>query len=180
MNKKLLLILSILMSLSLFTMSCAKSVTAPKNSTPYTPGQELTLQDVESILQTLFYNSNPDRDGKFIIHEATGAGINQMAYFGFKTATLVQDTFTKVYTLTPAFVNTTSTYGFSKSTVLYNLRSKLMNNGFFTPNSDWDDAASYTPTLTVAVSSSDYKIPDNLKTIKIELNILSSGCYWID
>ena len=32
MNKKLLLILSILMSLSMFTMSCAKSVTAPENA----------------------------------------------------------------------------------------------------------------------------------------------------
>ncbi|AEM20975.1 hypothetical protein Bint_0341 [Brachyspira intermedia PWS/A] len=48
MNKKLLLILSILMSLSLFTMGCANSVAAP--DIPIT-GQGITKTDIETELK---------------------------------------------------------------------------------------------------------------------------------
>ena len=49
MNKKLLLILSILMSLSMFTMSCAKSVTAPESTASYT---QLDISQVVSSINT--------------------------------------------------------------------------------------------------------------------------------
>ncbi|AEM20974.1 hypothetical protein Bint_0340 [Brachyspira intermedia PWS/A] len=54
MNKKLLLILSILMSLSLFTMSCAKSVTAPNQ---IDQSSTLDISKVGSSISTYNYGS---------------------------------------------------------------------------------------------------------------------------
>ena len=164
MNKKLLLILSILMSLSLFTISCAKSVAAPDNPiSGITPGQEsLTLNDIENALKKI---------GKFYIQEdptATGKDL----YFDFTTGYFMNTQFM------PQIQNNTGSTSIitDQSAILSKLKDALntINNiaVTFVPNSNWDDTITgLSPRqLTVTVSSSLFKVPNEYKTIIIFLN----------
>ena len=162
MNKKLLLILSILMSLSLFTMSCAKSVAAPDVPVVgITPGQELTENDLQTALRSL----NPISDSGVTYNFSQGNGF------------LSSDTSGSVYYFN---VYDTSSYhtGISQDIILSQLKSALYNynNISFEPSQNWESTTTSERILVVTLSSPYYTIPQELKTVKIRL-YLNSG-YW--
>ena len=158
MNKKLLLILSILMSLSL--LSCAKSVTAPDNSIG-TPGQEsLTLTEIQNELKKI---------GKFYVQEdPSGAGKD--AYFDFNNGYFSGTKFL------PEFKNNTGTDNIkiSQSDILIKLKDALaaVNSSVvtFSPNPDWDNTITgLTPReLITSITSSLFEVPEAYKTIVIQ------------
>lgn len=160
MNKKLLLILSILMSLSLLTMSCAKSVAAPEDIVEGTVGFEyLTDAQLQRALQS--------------IPPITDSGVT----FDFSQSTLSPSyddvTGLTYYTL---WVNSYNSQQISKNNILTQLKRVLTEykgDVIFTPSPSWDStpSGSYSSSaiLTVNVKSSSYNIPSDLRTVKIEL-----------
>ncbi|MEI0699459.1 hypothetical protein R4K92_11075 [Brachyspira intermedia] len=173
MNKKLLLILSILMSLSLFTMSCAKSVAAPDNPvTGIVPGQEFTQYDLEQKLKTLTpisYNGEITFDfSKGTVSYYTD--INGIGYYRFS----VTGESTSV-----------SSVAVPQDVILTQLRTRLLNYNYnnndntisFTPSGNWEDTTTTTyRDLVVTVDSKYYTIPQELKTVKIRLYLING--YW--
>ena len=167
MNKKLLLILSILMSLSLLTMSCAKSVTAPDTpTTGISVGQTLDSQTLDTILK---------RQGVISIPKYTQFGGNS-GTFDFSKGTLSGTSFS--VSCTPD----TSSYGTVYANTDYVLGElKYTFNGesdyiTFSVADSWDTIPSgnFPAYIDVTLTSSVYTIPDSLKTITIYL----SGVYW--
>ena len=163
MNKKLLLILSILMSLSLLTMSCAKSVAAPDTpAVGVTPGQELTADQLQTALQSIQTITDSTSSTSFNFSQSYGntSGDDTTQYYLFS-----------VY-------GSSSHQSVSQDNVLNQLKSALNyynNNGNITFDFDysasWDSTTDYSPSriLTVNVSAPYYTIPQELKTVKIEL-----------
>ncbi|MEI0558759.1 hypothetical protein [Brachyspira intermedia] len=87
MNKKLLLILSILMSLSLFTMSCAKSVTAPSQTDP---SSALDITKVVSSISTyggIITDGDVQIDLKNVQYETIGGNVVTLTYSPPTTST---------------------------------------------------------------------------------------------
>ncbi|MEI0566112.1 hypothetical protein [Brachyspira pulli] len=161
MNKKLLLILSILMSLSL--LSCAKSVTAPENVIEgVTPGQEVTKAEIENELKkigiiagTSFGNPSFDFTSIWLMEETS-------CYEAFQIT---------VSELTPSSPS-------SHSYVLNQLREKInmlsSETITFDANYNWDNEPTienypYNLYLTINISSKLLTIPSKLKTVKINL-----------
>lgn len=165
MNKKLLLILSILMSLSLLTMSCAKSVTAPDVVEGTVGLEELTEGQLLSALQSIG-----------TITDST-SGVT----FDFSQSTLSPSyddvTGLTYYTL---WVNSYNyNQQISQNNILTQLKRVLTEykgDVTFTPSPSWDSdptTGSYYRTLTVTITSLTYNVPSDFKTVKIEL--YSSG-----
>lgn len=157
MNKKLLLILSILMSLSLLTMSCAKSVTAPDVIEGTAGLEELTEDQLLIALQSI--QTITDSGVTFDFSQGS-AGYQYPGYYTFS-----------VYS--SGFANA------NQANILSQLKSVLnayQGDVIFTPEQNWDStpSGSYSSAiLIVNVTSSSYNIPSNLKTVQIEL--YSSG-----
>ena len=87
MNKKLLLILSILMSLSLFTMSCAKSVTAPSQ---IDTSSALDITKVVSSISTyggIITDGDVQIDLKNVQYSTIGGNIVTLTYSPPTTST---------------------------------------------------------------------------------------------
>ena len=168
MNKKLLLILSILMSLSLLTMSCAKSVAAPDTpTTGISVGQTLDSKTLEAILK---------RQGVISIPKYTQFGGNS-GTFDFSQGTLSDTSF--IVSCTPdgssygtVYANTDYVLGELKYT--FNGESGYIT---FSVADSWDTIPSgnFPAYIDVTLTSSAYTIPDSLKTITIYL----SGVNWI-
>ena len=163
MNKKLLLILSILMSLSLLTMSCAKSVAAPDIVEGTVGFEELTEGQLLSALQSIG-----------TITDTTGVT------FDFSQSTLSPSyddvTGLTYYTLWVDSYNYTQQI--SQNNILTQLKRVLTEykgDVTFTPSASWDSdtTSSYNRTLTVTITSLTYNVPSDFKTVKIEL--YSSG-----
>lgn len=160
MNKKLLLILSILMSLSLFTMSCAKSVTAPEDIVEGTVGfEELTYTQLETALKE--------------IPPITDSGVT----FNFSQSTLSYS-YDDVTGLTYYILWVDSdnyTQQISQNNILTQLKRALTEykgDVTFTPSPSWDSdptTGSYYRTLTVTITSLTHNVPQNLQTLKIQL-----------
>ena len=161
MNKKLLLILSILMSLSLLTMSCAKSVAAPEDIVEGTVGfEDLTEAQLETALKE--------------IPPITDNGVT----FNFSQSILspsYDDVTGPTYYI--LWVNSDNyTQQISQNNILTQLKRALTEykgDVIFTPEQNWDStpSGSYSSPaiLTVNVKSSSYNIPSDLRTVKIEL-----------
>lgn len=172
MNKKLLLILSILMSLSLFTMSCAKSVAAPDNfPIGVSPGDKITKADIENALKTI--TGIAVGTSKDIIFDFS------KGYFQNNGNTFyVHDLLNQNYTENP-----------KKSEVLALLIPALQNLGgnvvYFSPNQNWDSNGDrYNIYLTVNISS-PLEMPSEMQTIKINLYAFSglgsvNGGGWVE
>ena len=162
MNKKLLLILSILMSLSLLTMSCAKSVTAPGEVEGTAGFEYLTEVQLETALKE--------------IPPITDNGVT----FNFSQSTLSPSyddvTGLTYYTL---WVNSYNSQQISQNNILTQLKRVLTEykgDVTFTPSPSWDSdttTGSYYRTLTVTITSLTHNVPSSFKTVQIEL--YSSG-----
>ncbi|MEI0608017.1 hypothetical protein R4K48_13795 [Brachyspira pulli] len=159
MNKKLLLILSILMSLSLFTMSCAKSVTAPDNPTGIAGLDDLTEKQLETALKAV---EPITTTGGVTFDFSTGIFANPNNSYNFS-------------------INSTGAYqNVSQAEVLNLLLQKLSaykgEVSFNVPTGAWngDPTGSNSATLTVSVSSSNYNIPDTLQSITITLYLMGT------
>ena len=158
MNKKLLLILSILMSLSLLTMSCAKSVTSPDIVEGTVGFEELTEAQLLSALQSI--GTITDSTSGVTFYFSQGLGSQYSGYYSFS-------------------VNSSGYASASQANILSQLQRALTEykgDVIFTPEQNWDStpSGSYSSAiLTVNVTSSSYNIPSNLRTVKIEL--YSSG-----
>ena len=156
MNKKLLLILSILMSLSLLTMSCAKSVTAPDKVEGTVGFEELTEGQLLSALQSI----GTITDSGITFYFSQGSVSQYYGYYSFS-------------------VNSSGYASVSQANILSQLQRALTEykgDVIFTPEQNWDSTPSgyySSAILTVNVTSSSYNIPSNLRTVKIEL--YSSG-----
>lgn len=160
MNKKLLLILSILMSLSLLTMSCAKSVTSPDIVEGTAGFEYLTEAQLETALKE--------------IPPITDNGVT----FNFSQSTLSPSyddvTGPTYYTL---WVNSYNyTQQISQNNILTQLKRVLTEykgDVIFTPNQNWDSVpttSTYgTATLTVQITSLTHNVPSSFKTVQIEL-----------
>lgn len=156
MNKKLLLILSILMSLSLLTMSCAKSVAAPDVIEGTVGLEELTEGQLLSALQSI--GTITDSTSGVTFYFSQGSGYQSSGY----------------YTLN---VNSSGYANANQANILNELKSVLnayQGDVIFTPSSSWDsDPTGYsTATLTVTITSLTYNVPSNLKTVKIQLYLM--------
>ena len=163
MNKKLLLILSILMSLSLLTMSCAKSVAAPDVVEGTAGLEELTSTQLEAALKKI-----PAIADNGVIFSFSQRGSSTdfpvSGYYTFRVNSIGS----------PANVN--------QANILNELKRVLtayQGDVIFTPEPNWDsDPTGYsTATLTVTITSSAYNVPSNLKTVKIDL-YLNNGYSW--
>lgn len=156
MNKKLLLILSILMSLSLLTMSCAKSVAAPDIIEGTVGFEELTENQLLSALQSI--GTITDSTG-VTFYFSQGSGSQYSGYYSFS-------------------VNSSGYYAnANQANILSQLKSVLnayQGDVIFTPEQNWDsDPTGYsTATLTVTITSSAYNVPSNLKTVQIQLYLM--------
>ncbi|WP_300757035.1 hypothetical protein [uncultured Brachyspira sp.] len=158
MNKKLLLILSILMSLSLLTMSCAKSVVAPDEVYGTAGFEDLTEAQLETALKE--------------IPPITDNG----AAFDFSQSTLSPSyddvTGPTYYTL---WVNSGNyNQKISQNNILTQLKRVLTEykgDVTFTPNQNWDSVPTTygTATLTVQITSLTHNVPQELQTLKIQL-----------
>ena len=170
MNKKLLLILSILMSLSLLTMSCAKSVAAPNTpAVGVTPGQELTADQLQTALQSIQTITDNTTGSQVAFNFSQGSGY-------IDTVNNTDGTTTKYYLFRVDGSSTGYYQSVSQDNVLNQLKSALNynNNGNITFDFDysasWDSTTDYNSRiLTVNVSAPYYTIPQELKTVKIEL-----------
>lgn len=158
MNKKLLLILSILMSLSLLTMSCAKSVAAPDIIEGTVGLEELTEGQLLSALQSI--GTITDTTGVTFDFSQGYISLSS-GYYSFN-------------------VNSSGYYtNVNQANILNELKRVLtayQGDVTFTPSASWDSdpTTGYsTATLTVQITSSSYNVPSNLKTVKIQL--YSSG-----
>ena len=165
MNKKLLLILSILMSLSLLTMSCAKSVAAPEVSVT---GQGITTTDITTELRKI----------GIIYANSQASSLNPEQYMDFSSLNLIEDeTYTYTYLIYPnngimGWFN----YTCDPNYVLNELKQRIPTFSSmkieFVPNTDWDSG---TPQgqkqvyFTININSQFLTVPDNLKTVKIRL-----------
>ena len=166
MNKKILLILSILMSLSLLTMSCAKSVTAPDTpTTGISVGQTLDSQTLETILK---------RQGVISIPQHSSP-VGASGTFDFSKGTLSDTSFNVYcepsYGYGTVYANTDYVLGELKYT--FNGESDYIT---FSVADSWDTIPSgnFPAYIDVTLTFSVYTIPDSLKTITIYL----SGVYW--
>ncbi|MEI0747620.1 hypothetical protein [Brachyspira pulli] len=164
MNKKLLLILSILMSLSL--LSCAKSVTAPDNSIGI-PGQELTRTQIEEAFKKLpaIYIQAISPSGDYV-------------YFDFSQGEFLGTSYSPKckYNITshPMYVD--------QNKILEELKNNLTyttGDINFIPNSNWESTtAGYgLRELTVTISSVLFTVPKDYKTITIWLNPIGN-IFW--
>ena len=169
MNKKILLILSILMSLSLLTMSCAKSVTAPDTpTTGISVGQTLDSKTLEDILK---------KQGVISIPPYTQSG-GDSGTFDFSKGRLTGTSFSVYCQPQPSsgygtvYANTDYVLGELKYT--FNGESDYIT---FSVADSWDTIPSgnFPAYIDVTLTSSAYTIPDSLKTITIYL----SGVNWI-
>ena len=157
MNKKLLLILSILMSLSLLTMSCAKSVTAPDVVEGTVGFEELTEDQLLSALQSI--GTITDSTSGVTFNFSQGYIYQSSGYYSFS-------------------VNSSGFANANQANILSQLKSVLnayQGDVIFTPSPSWDStpSGSYSSAiLTVNVTSSSYNIPSNLRTVKIELYLM--------
>ena len=157
MNKKLLLILSILMSLSLLTMSCAKSVAAPDIVEGTVGFEELTEGQLLSALQSI--GTITDSTSGVTFYFSQGSGSQYSGYYSFS-------------------VNSSGYYAnANQANILTELKSVLnayQGDVIFTPSPSWDsDPTGYsTATLTVQITSSAYNVPSNLKTVQIQLYLM--------
>ncbi|MEI0701951.1 hypothetical protein [Brachyspira intermedia] len=175
MNKKLLLILFIFMSLSLFTISCAKSVAAPNIVERTSAYPDLTQAEAENYINTAL-QSIPIISGNNYSFDFSSAYIR----FEFDDKGYRVDIYDRnAYTDNSAV---------DRNEVLNKLIPALNNastviNGVgitFIPNSQWntiwsDNVSSY---LIVRVSSSAYNIPASLQNISINLS-LGNGLNWL-
>ncbi|AEM20977.1 hypothetical protein Bint_0343 [Brachyspira intermedia PWS/A] len=165
MNKKLLLILSILMSLSLFTMSCAKSVAAPDSITGIVGGEVLTEEQAKVKI-----NSALNSLGK--IYDDT----LKTGYFNFSVGSLTFDG-NRRYVFFLNFNQTgVDTPYVKEAEILNNLKTALQSyNGevIFTPDANWisspDNITSGYYILRVSISSLNYNLPNTIKYIYIYL-----------
>ena len=166
MNKKLLLILSILMSLSLLTMSCAKSVAAPDIVEGTVGLEDLNSTDAENYINNAL-RTIPIISGSNYSFDFSTAYL-YFQYDGLGYRVIIYD---YTYNSQPTTID--------KNEVLNKLISALNNvvstdskvNLKFTPESNWD--AGYSDTkysyLNVKISSSTHNIPIELQTIIIGL-----------
>lgn len=163
MNKKLLLILSILMSLSL--LSCAKSVTAPDNSSG-TPGQELTRTQIEQAFKKLppiHIQASPSGDYvHFDFSQGDFLGISYRPKCDYNI------------TSHPMYVD--------QNKILEDLKNNLTyttGDINFIPNSNWESTtAGYgLRELTVTISSVLFTVPKDYKTITIWLDPIGN-IFW--
>ena len=158
MNKKLLLILSILMSLSLLTMSCAKSVTAPDVVEGTVGFEELTEDQLLSALQSI--GTITDSTSGVTFNFSQGYIYQSSGYYSFS-------------------VNSSGFANANQANILSQLKSVLnayQGDVTFTPSPSWDSdptTGSYYRTLTVTITSLTHNVPSSFKTVQIEL--YSSG-----
>ena len=158
MNKKLLLILSILMSLSMFTMSCAKSVTAPDVVEGTVGFEELTEAQLLSALQSI--GTITDSTSGVTFYFSQGLGYQYSGYYSFS-------------------VNSSGYASASQANILNELKRVLneyQGDVIFNPSPSWDSdpTTTYgTATLTVTITSLTHNVPSSFKTVQIEL--YSSG-----
>lgn len=154
MNKKLLLILSILMSLSLLTMSCAKSVTAPDVVEGTVGLEELTEAQLLSALQSIGTITDSTSGVTFDFSQGSGT-----TYF---------------------YVYSSGAYANASQANILNELKRVLNeyqgDVIFNPSPSWDSdpTTTYgTATLTVTITSLTHNVPSSFKTVQIEL--YSSG-----
>lgn len=158
MNKKLLLILSILMSLSLLTMSCAKSVAAPDIVEGTVGFEELTEGQLLSALQSI--GTITDSTSGVTFYFSQGSGYQYYGYYSFS-------------------VNSSGAYANANQANILNELKRVLNeyqgDVIFTPSPSWDSdtTSSYNRTLTVQITSLTHNVPSSFKTVQIEL--YSSG-----
>lgn len=156
MNKKLLLILSILMSLSLLTMSCAKSVAAPDIVEGTVGFEELTYTQLETALKEI----PPITDSGVTFNFSQGYIYQSSGYYSFS-------------------VNSSGFANANQANILSQLQRALneyQGDVTFTPSPSWDSdptTGSYYRTLTVQIASLTHNVPSSFKTVQIEL--YSSG-----
>ncbi|PCG21130.1 hypothetical protein [Brachyspira sp. G79] len=159
MNKKLLLILSILMSLSLLTMSCAKSVAAPDIIEGTAGLEELTDAQLRTTLQKI--PTITDSTSGVTFNFSQGSGYPSSGYYSFNV------------TSSGAFANA------NQANILNELKRVLneyQGDVIFTPAQNWDSTGSYSSAiLTVNVTSSSYNVPSNFKTVKIDLYLMGGS-----
>lgn len=164
MNKKLLLILSILMGLSL--LSCAKSVTAPDNSSG-TPGQELTRTQIEQAFKKL-----PP------IHIQAISPSGDYVHFDFSQGDFLGISYSPNcdYNITsnPMYVD--------QNKILEELKNNLTyttGDINFIPNDNWESTSTGygVRELTVTISSVLFTVPKDYKTITIWLNPMGN-IFW--
>lgn len=172
MNKKLLLILFIFMSLSLFTMSCAKSVTAPDQFVPgVLPGDKITKADIENALKSI---------------TSISVGTSKDIIFDFSKGYFQNDG--NIFCVND-ILNQNNRENPKKSEVLALLIPALQsisdNAVYFSPNQNWDSNSDrYNIYLTVNVSS-PLEMPSEMQTIKINLYAFSgsssaNGGGWVE
>ena len=165
MNKKLLLILSILMSLSLFTMSCAKSVTAPDNITGISGGEVLTEEQAKLKINSALNSLGNISDDTL-----------KTGYFNFSGGSLTFDNQNR-YLFYLNFNQTGPNTPYVKQAeILNNLKTALQSyNGevIFTPDANWSSSPANTTygdyVLRVSISSLRYNLPNTIKYIYIHL-----------
>lgn len=160
MNKKLLLILSILMSLSLLTMSCAKSVTAPDEVEGTAGFEDLTEAQLQSALQSMRFTT----DEGVIFDFSQGYGYT------------ISDDINTDFRYYLFHVGHDGSYNPQINSA--NLLTKLINalsaykgDVTFTPNQNWDSVPTRysAATLTVQITSLTHNVPQELQTLKIQL-----------
>ncbi|WP_156821999.1 hypothetical protein [Brachyspira innocens] len=146
------------MSLSLFTMSCAKSVAAPDVIEGTVGLEELTEAQLLSALQSI--QTITDTTSGVTFYFSQGSGYPYYGYYSFS-------------------VDSSGTYGASVSQNYILAELKRVLNEYqgdvtFTPSASWDSTptGSSTATLTVQITSSAYNVPSNLKTVKIQLYLM--------
>lgn len=160
MNKKLLLILSILMSLSLLTMSCAKSVTSPDEVEGTAGFEDLTEAQLQSALQSIRF--------------ATDEGVIFDFSQGYGSTTSDINTDFRYYLFQVGHDGSYNPQINSANllTKLINALSAYKGDVTFTPNQNWDSVPtgySAAATLTVQITSLTHNVPQNLQTLKIQL-----------
>ncbi|MDO6994485.1 hypothetical protein Q5M87_10750 [Brachyspira innocens] len=143
------------MSLSLFTMSCAKSVAAPDVIEGTVGLEELTSTQLQSALQSI----PPITDTTGVTFDFSQGYISPSSgYYSFS-------------------VNSSGFANASQANILTELKRVLneyQGDVTFTPSPSWDSdtTSSYNRTLTVQITSSAYNVPSNLKTVKIQLYLM--------
>ncbi|MEI0558760.1 hypothetical protein [Brachyspira intermedia] len=167
MNKKLLLILSILMSLSLFTMSCANSVLVP--DIPITE-QSITQDDIVTELRKI----------GIIYADSQASTSNPLHYIDINRLQIVYDhgTYSVTVDIYP-FSGVDGWWGYTcdPNYVLSELRQRISALSSakleLVPNTDWDNGTipngKANILFTVNISSKFLTIPEHLKSVKISL-----------
>ncbi|OEJ13819.1 hypothetical protein BFL38_03470 [Brachyspira hampsonii] len=165
-DKKLLLILSILMSLSLFTMSCAKSVAAPDNITGISGGEVLTKEQAKVKINSALNSLGNISDDTL-----------KTGYFDFSSGSLGFNGNQNPYVFYLDFRQTSGNTPYvSQAEILNNIKTALQSyNGevILTPDANWfSTPANITYgdyVLGVSISSLNYNLPDTIKYIHIYL-----------